>query len=173
MQGPALLPGNEREIYMIRPLLLISAAGAALALAACSGEKAKAPAEGENPTQAIATPPALKEAVSPADGPQSIPQEVQGRWGLVPADCTTTRGDDKGLVTIGPDALKFYESHAKLGTIAERSDTRIRATFAFSGEGMEWTQDVVLDAQDGGKTLIRRDYGPEAMPGPLKYTRCS
>ena len=157
---------------MIRPLLLISAAGAALALAACSGEKAEAPAEDKSTPQAVATPPAPEGAVSPADGPQSIPQEVQGRWGLVPADCTTTRGDDKGSLVVGPDSLKFYESHARLGTIAERSDTRIRATFAFSGEGMEWTQDVVLDAQDDGKTLIRRDYGPDAMPGPVKYTRC-
>lgn len=159
---------------MIRPLLLISAAGAALALAACSSEKTETPAERDNTPPAVATPPApVKEAaVSPAAGPQSIPQEAQGRWGLVPADCTTTRGDDKGLVTISPDSMKFYESHAKLGTIAERSDTRIRATFAFTGEGMEWTHDVVLDVQDGGKTLIRRDYGPDAMPGPLKYTRC-
>lgn len=157
---------------MIRPLLLISLAGAALVLAACSSEKAEAPAEGESAVQAVATPPSPAATVSPAEGPQSIPQEVQGRWGLVPADCTTTLGDDKGLLTIGPDALKFYESHAKLGTIAERSDTRIRATFAFSGEGMEWTQDVVLEAQDGGKTLIRRDYGPDAAPGPFKYTRC-
>lgn len=161
---------------MIRPLLLISTAGAALALAACSSEKAEAPAEreSESPSPAVATPPpaVAEPTASAAKGPQSIPQEVQGRWGLVRADCTTTRGDDKGLVTIGPDELKFYESHAKLGAIAERSDTRIRATFAFTGEGMEWMQDVVLDAQDDGKTLIRRDYGPDAMPGPLKYTRC-
>jgi hypothetical protein len=153
---------------MIRPLLLISAAGAAFALAGCSGEKTDHTAGGETASPAVGTPlPA-----SPAPIAQSIPQVVQGRWGLVPADCTTTRGDEKGLLVVGPDSLKFYESHAKLGAIAERSDTRIRATFAFTGEGMEWTHDVVLDAQDGGNTLIRRDYGPDAEPGPFKYTRC-
>jgi hypothetical protein len=153
---------------MIRPLLLVSAAGAVLALVGCSGEKADHTAGGETASPAVATP----LPSSPAPIAQLIPQVVQGRWGLVPADCTTTRGDEKGLLVVGPDSLKFYESHAKLGAIAERSDTRIRATFAFTGEGMEWTHDVVLDAQDGGKTLIRRAYGPDAESGPFKYTRC-
>lgn len=152
---------------MIRPLLVISAAGAVLALAGCSGEKAEQPVDSQTASPAVATPPPL-----PADAAQGIPQAVQGRWGLVPEDCTPDHGDEKGLLIIGPDSLEFYESHATLGAIAERSDTRIRATFAFTGEGMEWAQDVVLDAQDGGKTLIRRDYGPEAAPGPFKYSRC-
>jgi hypothetical protein len=161
-----LLPGNEREIDMTRPLLLISAAGAVLVLAGCSGEKSDTPAGGETSSPAVAV------TASPAENAQTIPQAVQGRWGLVPADCTTTRGDDKGLLVIGPDSLKFYESQGKLGQIAERSDTRIRASFAFTGEGMEWTHDVVLDTQDGGKTLIRQNFGPDAEPGPYKYTRC-
>lgn len=150
---------------MIRPLLLISTAGVALALAGCSGEKTDNPATGETASPAVATPVVTETA-------QSIPQAVQGRWGLVPADCTTTRGDEKGLLTIGPDSLKFYESQGKLGSIAERSDNRIRASFAFTGEGMEWTHDVVLDVQDGGKTLIRQNFGPDAEPGSYKYTRC-
>lgn len=154
---------------MIRPLLLMSTAGALLALAGCSGEKSEAPAGGET-TAAAEAPPAA--TASPAEVEQSIPQAVQGRWGLVPADCTTTRGDDKGLLTIGPDTLKFYESQATLGQIAERSDTHIRASFAFMGEGMEWTHDVVLDVQDGGKTLTRQNFGPDAEPGSFKYTRC-
>ena len=148
---------------MIRPLLLISAA--ALALAGCSGEKSDTPADSEAASPAVATPVAIETV-------QSIPQAVQGRWGLVPADCTTKRGDEKGLLTIGPDSLKFYESQGKLGQIAERSDTRIRANFAFTGEGMEWVHDVVLDTQDSGKTLIRQNFGPDAEPGPYKYTRC-
>lgn len=154
---------------MIRPRLLISAVGAALALAGCSGEKTETPASEESFSPAVATPLASEAATETA---QSIPQAAQGRWGLVPADCTTKLGDEKGLLTIGPESLKFYESQGKLGTIAERSDTRIRASFAFTGEGMEWTHDVVLDVQDDGKTLIRRNYGPDAEPGPYKYTRC-
>lgn len=102
-----------------------------------------------------------------------IPQAAQGRWGLVPADCTSTRGDAKGLLVVSPTTLTFYESVGTLGTIAERSDSRIRAQFAFNGEGMSWMRDEMLDVRDGGKTLIRREYGDDAAPGPLKYTRCS
>ena len=101
-----------------------------------------------------------------------IPVAAQGRWGLVPADCTSTRGDAKGLLIVSATTLTFYESRGTLKAIAERSDTRIRATFAFSGEGMNWTRDEVLDVQGGGKTLIRREYGEDAAPGPFKYARC-
>jgi hypothetical protein len=62
---------------------------------------------------------------------------------------------------------------AKLGEIKEAGESRIRATFAYTGEGQSWTQDVVLDAQADGKTLIRREYGKDAIPGPQKYTRCT
>ncbi|WP_159983129.1 MULTISPECIES: hypothetical protein [unclassified Novosphingobium] len=152
---------------------------AALALSACSKEPA-APA-----TQAAAAqteevfqeePVSASEAPEPAVGTASvdeIPQAARGRWGLVAADCTSTRGDAKGLLEVSADQLKFYESVAKLGTIKEAGESRIRATFLYSGEGQSWTQDVVLDAQGDGKTLIRRDYGKDAMPGPLKYTRCT
>ena len=34
------------------------------------------------------------------DGP--IPAALRGRWGMTPADCTSTRGDAKGLLEIGP-----------------------------------------------------------------------
>ena len=102
----------------------------------------------------------------------TIPKPVQGRWGLVPADCTSTRGDAKGLLVIGPTTLTFYESRGTLGQVAERDASHIRATFAFEGEGQSWRRDQVLDAQDDGRTLLRREYGADSMPGPLKYTRC-
>ncbi len=115
----------------------------------------------------------LMDGASGADGADdTIPEALQGRWGLVPADCTTTMGDEKGLLTIGPKTLKFYESRATLGEITERSDTRIEARFAFEGEGMTWEYDEVLDLQDDGETLIRREYGKGAMPGVLKYGAC-
>lgn len=107
------------------------------------------------------------------DDSSGIPKTLQGRWGLVAADCTSTRGDAKGLLEVSADQLKFYEAVAKMGTIKEAGGTRIRASFSYSGEGQSWTQDVVLATHDGGKTLTRRDYGPDAAPGPLTYSRCS
>jgi hypothetical protein len=128
-----------------------------------------APAE----TDAPAASPTPTVAASQAVTATAIPASLRGRWGMVPKDCTSTLGDAKGLLTVSASQLKFYEAVAKLGTIKEAGDSRIRATFKYSGEGQTWTQDVVLDAQDGGKTLIRRDFGPDALPGPQKYTRCA
>lgn len=176
------------------PLIALTAA---MALAACS----KAPTATEptdsgsgaaEPGPVVATPlpqasestpaPMPTPAPTPSPEPRATPEQptakeiqasIRGRWGLVPADCTSKLGDAKGLLTVSATQLKFYESVAKLGRVKEVEDDSIRATFNYSGEGQAWTQDVVLDVQNGGKTLIRRDYGPDAMPGALKYTRCS
>lgn len=162
----------------------------ALALAACSKEPA-APAPEEDgasatpaapvaspavqdtaiPTETVATPTPTPSAEA-ATTATEIPQAIRGRWGLVPADCTSKLGDAKGLLTISAGQLKFYESVAKVGRIKEADESRLRATFNYSGEGQTWTQDVVLALEGGGKTLVRRDYGPDALPGPLTYTRC-
>src|SRR4051812_2684079 len=41
------------------------------------------------------TPAAPADSGTPAQ--TEIPTAIRGRWGLVPADCTSTRGDAKGL----------------------------------------------------------------------------
>ena len=120
----------------------------------------------------VPSPPAPSPEATGSPAAQTIPVALQGRWGLVPADCTSTRGDAKGLLAIDATTLKFYESRGTIGAIKERSDTRLRAGFYFTGEGMNWTRDEVLDVQDGGKTLIRREYGQDAAPGPFKYKKC-
>jgi hypothetical protein len=105
--------------------------------------------------------------------PTEIPATLRGRWGLVPGDCTSTRGDAKGLLTITADKLEFYESVGTLDTIMEAEPARIRATFDFEGEGMTWEREAVLDVEDDGATLIRREYGEDAAPGPFRYTKCN
>lgn len=149
-------------------------------LSACSKDPASEPTAAATteyvPDESLPSEPATPAATTPALVPAvvepSIPQAAHGRWGMVPADCTSTMGDAKGLLEIDGRTLKFYESVGTLGAVKERSDTRIRAAFAFSGEGMTWTNNEVLDVQDGGKVLIRREYGDGALPGPLRYTRC-
>lgn len=102
-----------------------------------------------------------------------IPTPIQGRWGLVAADCTSTRGDAKGLLEIDDTTLRFYESRGVLGEIANRTDRAITAAFAFTGEGQAWSRDMTLTVEDAGKTLIRRESGEGAAAEPLKYTRCT
>jgi hypothetical protein len=104
--------------------------------------------------------------------PTAIPAAFHGRWGLVPADCTSTRGDAKGLLTVTGGKLEFYESVGTLDTIMDAEPTRVRAEFDFEGEGMTWEREIVLEVQDGGATLIRREYGDDAAPGPFRYARC-
>lgn len=167
---------------MKRTTFGITIAGA-LALAACSPEPA-GNAAGEEPevdaadTPAAETPaavPAQEEAVPAPEETvaAAIPATAHGRWGLVPGDCTSTKGDAKGLLIVEADKLRFYESVGRLGEVSESGPNRIRATFSFSGEGMTWTRDEVLEVQDGGKTLIRREYGDDAAPSPFKYAKCA
>lgn len=160
---------------------ILAPALALLALAACnSGEQEPAAPDGaptSEPTVAAPlpsmVPPVAPETPSAQVTANQIPTTMQGRWGLVPADCEAGRADAKGLLEIGPTQLKFYESLGTLTMITEGTDSRIRGNFSFTGEGMEWQRDQVLDLQDGGKTLIRREYGADAAPGPLKYTKCA
>lgn len=99
-----------------------------------------------------------------------IPSSLRGRWGLVAADCEPGRADAKGLLVVSADKLEFYESVGTLGTVSERLPQTLRANFAFTGEGMTWTREMSLESD--GKTLVRTEYGADAMPEPLRYTKC-
>lgn len=96
-----------------------------------------------------------------------IPASLHGRWGMTPADCTTTMGDDKGLLTIGPNSLKFYESRAVPGTSIETGPNSISGNFDFAGEGERWTD--YLSLKLNGKVLVRTDRDP---PASTNYARC-
>ena len=138
---------------------VLSVSLAALALTACnSGEE---PAAEE--TVAAATPTPL---------PTEIPADYQGRWGLTAEDCTGDAAAAKGLLEIAATELKFYESVGTLETVTGATGDRFRGEFAFTGEGQEWQRDVVLDLREGGKILVRREFGEGASPEAFDYTRC-
>jgi hypothetical protein len=150
------------------------ALAAALALAACAPE---APDEQDRAERAPIAPaggtdPVAVELAADATG-SGIPRALQGRWGLVPADCEPGRADAKGLLVIEDDSLEFYESMAELRQVDERSAGRIRADFAFTGEGISWQREMELVTRDRGETMVRREFGAEAMPEPLEYARCT
>lgn len=165
----------------MRNLILI---GLIAALAGCGSEPSRNASLGNEAIDQAATPgdmdtgPAPVEQQPEANTTQPeptadvIPAALRGRWGLVPADCTSTRGDAKGLLAISDTQLSFYESRGTLRDLVESDSSRIVADFDFMGEGQTWQRRMVLDAQDGGDTLVRRDYGEDAMPGALRYQRC-
>ncbi len=112
-------------------------------------------------------------ATASATPTPTIPKAMQGKWGMVPADCEKGRSDAKGLLIVGPTTLTFYESVGTLKTVEQLGDTSLDAQFAFTGEGTSWTQEEMLELEDGGRTLSRSETGaPEAGGGPFSYSRC-
>ena len=98
----------------------------------------------------------------------AIPAAFQGRWGLTPADCTSTRGDTKGLLTIAADKLTFYEARAiPAGTLKQTKDS-VSGDFNFTGEGQNWKRYQVLELQNS--KLVRTESGPMAS---YTYARCA
>jgi hypothetical protein len=96
----------------------------------------------------------------------SIPGQYHGRWGMVAADCTSTRGDNKGLITIGDKTIKFYEAVATLKEQRPAIATSFSGLFGFTGEGQSWEK--VMTFTRTGNTLKRAEN-----EGTFTYTRCA
>lgn len=113
------------------------------------------------------TPDRTNDAGAAADVPApTIPAQYRGRWGMVPADCTSTRGDAKGLIRIGERTIRFYEATATLKEQRPAIATSFGGNFAFTGEGQTWEKDMTLTRN--GDTLTRAE--PE---GTFTYRRCA
>lgn len=97
-----------------------------------------------------------------------IPASLQGRWGLSPMDCTSTRGDAKGLLVIGPQDLRFYESRAVPTGDVQADANSAAGTFNFVGEGQSWAKYQSLQVRE--TLLIRTESNPTAS---FTYAKCS
>jgi hypothetical protein len=115
-------------------------------------------------------PPASAVPATPGDkaAPATkIPAALQGRWALTPMDCSTTRGDAKGLLVVGADGLRFYESRAVPSANVAADSNSIQGDFTFTGEGQTWTKYQALRIQ--GRDLIRTESNPVAS---FSYAKC-
>jgi hypothetical protein len=166
----------ERGEPMIRGLAMV--AGAALLVTGCSREPEPVASEtaAAGPAVAEETLPGSTATAAPVASATpaalEIPRGMRGRFGLVPADCTTKNGDEKGLVTVSARELRFYESVAELAEAEVTSASLLEGRFAYSGEGMEWSRKARLELKDGGRTLVLQEFGEDAVPGPEVFTRC-
>lgn len=102
------------------------------------------------------------------DSASTIPASLHGRWGLTPGDCTSTRGDAKGLMIVSAQSLKFYESAAKPAGPLKASANSASGDFTFTGEGMTWKKFQALELQDN--KLVRTESDPMAS---FTYARCA
>jgi hypothetical protein len=167
---------------MFKPLLLASVL--ALPLAACGESEgpvvdSEVESEGAFDTGELQpgdrsladSAPGAVTAPDPAADETRIDPVFHGRWGLTPADCTSTSGDAKGLMIVDDTTLRLYESVGTLRRVTERSENLLQGDFAFAGEGMEWQKQQTLELVDD--TLTRReDADAGAAPDPLRYERC-
>ena len=167
-----------------------SAALFALGLASCSKEipadnitidnDAVSPVAG-GPTKGVDAPNSVTAAAenaateagkTPAKLPSQIPAQFHGRWGLTQADCTSTKGDAKGLLTINDARLTFYESKGTLDKVLGATANSFDANYGFSGEGQNW-QRVERLTRTNAKLHRRTDAAAgQEPPVDLTYTRC-
>jgi len=96
----------------------------------------------------------------------AIPAQYHGRWGMVPADCTSTRGDAKGLIVIDGRNIRFYEAVARLEEQRPAIATSFSGLFSFTGEGQQWQK--VMTFTRTGDTLRRSEEA-----GSFTYERCA
>jgi hypothetical protein len=108
-------------------------------------------------------------AMPAAPGTLAIPAAFRGRWGMNPADCTSTKGDAKGLITIGDKTIKFFESKGTLIKVVLNAPENFTGTFAFTGEGQSWTNSQNLKLTNSSNTLIRSETDVDQS---YSYQRC-
>jgi hypothetical protein len=162
---------------MLRAIAPVIACSAMLAIVACGGRDpvdenanntAGLPAINDAVPDATGAPPEKAPPVTKAAAPaEAIPAALRGRWGLTPMDCTSTRGDAKGLLIVGPSDLKFYESRAVPAASAQSGTDSISGDFSFTGEGQSWTKFEALTLK--GDELVRTESNPMAS---FTYARC-
>ncbi|QNA83052.1 hypothetical protein G4G27_02745 [Sphingomonas sp. So64.6b] len=106
---------------------------------------------------------------STAKTANAFPAAYQGRWGMNANDCDPKRDDNKGLLTVSAETLKFYESRARIASLKAISPTRLIADLSFSGEGQTWNSKTAFELTDGGKTLLRTEEEPASS---YRYAKC-
>ena len=111
--------------------------------------------------------PAVPAATAANPAPE-LPAAMRGRWGLTPMDCTSTRGDAKGLMVVGASDLKFYESRAVPTGDVQVDERSASGTFHFTGEGQSWSKYEALQIQKD--LLVRTESNPTAS---FTYAKCS
>jgi hypothetical protein len=171
---------------MLRFYVPIAVIGGVAALVACSGRdpvadnlsNGGAPAEVDvlPPDESVATPTNDLEngddedvnVSDAADGSGPIPASFHGRWGMTPADCMPNRSDNKGLLVVSADGLRFYEALAEPAGELRLTSKSVSGSFAFTGEGENWQRHEVLELQ--GHKLVRTESPPMAS---YTYARCT
>lgn len=120
-----------------------------------AAEAANADIETLPPSDSAGEPVAIPAPGSESRAANVIPAQYRGRWGMNANDCDPRRSDNKGLITIGEGAIRFYEATATLKEQRPAIATSFSGTFGFTGEGQTWEKVVTLTRT--GNVLKRAD----------------
>lgn len=159
---------------MGKPLIMTAIA---LGLAACGGSDPVEPEASETaglPDINAVAPSAAGEPrneTAPARGipaaGATIPAAFLGRWALAPGDCTAPPGEAKGLMTVTPKEIRFYESVAVPSGDVQTSADSVSGNFSFTGEGQSWTRFQALKVTR--QIMVRTETNPSAS---FNYAKC-
>ena len=112
------------------------------------------------------------DASTPAKLPTSIPAQFQGRWGLTSADCTSTKGDAKGRLTINDARLTFFEAKGTLNKVLGATTNSLDANYGFLGEGQSWQRVERLKLVNDKLNRRTDTQAGQEPPVNLTYERC-
>jgi hypothetical protein len=96
-----------------------------------------------------------------------LPPGFVGRWGMTKADCDPNSLVVKGLLTITPDRLKFWESKGSVQRIVRHSPYDVTLELAMTGEGQSWTSTTRLTLDAAATQLVRAENSHS-----YRYQRC-
>ena len=163
----------------MRALLLLFASAALLVSGGCAKQDPVAsnaravnlpvPANDTAPDPAGAPPENHAAVAAAAPAPSAaatIPAELQGRWGLAPADCAPGSAA-RGLLVVTANELRFTESQALPSADVETDPGSLGGDFHFTGEGETWTKFEAL--KRSGDKLTRTETNPAAS---YTYAKC-
>ncbi|HEU4960967.1 MAG TPA: hypothetical protein VFT56_11215 [Sphingomonas sp.] len=157
----------------------IAALALIVAVAGCHGDDSAKPSRQDNEAAAaISTAITANSTAAKIEGlpvPQptahalayQIPTSFVGRWGMTKADCDPDSLAVKGLLKIGPDGLKFWESEGDVADITRHSPYDITLRLAMTGEGQSWVSITRLTLDAAATQLVRTEDNRS-----YRYHRC-
>jgi hypothetical protein len=155
-------------VCLLLPMTIIACSKRDPVAKEASAATANLPVINDSVPDATGAPPAKAPAtVAPQQAGRAIPTSLQGRWGLSPMDCTSTKGDAKGLLVVNADQIAFFESRAVPASDAMTGTDSISGNFSFTGEGQSWTKFEAFSLK--GSELVRTESNPVAS---FTYARC-
>lgn len=98
---------------------------------------------------------------------RTLPKEFQGYWGLTANDCELANTAATGRIEVQGDAIRFFESKARVTSVSMSGDYAATAALRFSGEGETRERVNGFRLENGGTMLVRSDAGQT-----WRYSRC-